>query len=70
MILADSDELDIYMEFDKVSIAGRVMSIQDMGKVSFAYIQDGTDKIQIYIKIFSQKLQCKFRCIYYEDTLK
>jgi lysyl-tRNA synthetase class 2 len=50
IFLADSDELDIYMEFDKVSIAGRVMSIQDMGKVNFAYIQDGTDKIQIYIK--------------------
>jgi lysyl-tRNA synthetase class 2 len=50
LILADSDELDIYMEFDRVSIAGRIMSIQDMGKVSFAYIQDGTDKIQIYIK--------------------
>ena len=33
-----------------VSIAGRLMSITDMGKVGFAYIQDATSRIQIYIK--------------------
>ena len=31
-------------------IAGRIMSIRDMGKASFAVIQDSTGKIQLYIK--------------------
>lgn len=33
-----------------VVMAGRLMSMMDMGKVSFAYLQDGTDRIQIYVK--------------------
>ena len=37
-------------DFESVCIAGRIMSIRDMGKASFAVIQDSTGKIQLYIK--------------------
>ncbi len=37
-------------DFKAVSIAGRVMSVRDMGKANFAVIQDGSGKIQLYIK--------------------
>ena len=33
-----------------VCIAGRVMSVRDMGKANFALLQDAVGKIQIYIK--------------------
>ncbi len=36
--------------FADVCIAGRLMSMRDMGKASFAVIQDSTGKIQIYVK--------------------
>lgn len=37
-------------EFSAVSLAGRILSIRDMGKASFAVLQDATGKIQIYIR--------------------
>ncbi len=37
-------------DFAEVCLAGRIMSVRDMGKASFAVIQDGTGKIQIYVK--------------------
>src|SRR5215210_3734117 len=37
-------------EFARVCIAGRLMSIRDMGKAAFAAIQDSAGKIQIYVK--------------------
>jgi lysyl-tRNA synthetase class 2 len=37
-------------EFANVCIAGRLMSIRDMGKAAFAVIQDSVGKIQVYIK--------------------
>ena len=37
-------------EFASVCLAGRIMSIRDMGKASFAVIQDGSGRIQLYIK--------------------
>lgn len=37
-------------DFADVCIAGRIMSVRDMGKANFAVIQDGVGKIQIYIK--------------------
>lgn len=37
-------------DFSNVCIAGRLMSIRDMGKASFAVLQDSTGKIQLYIK--------------------
>jgi len=38
------------IEFKNISIAGRIMSIRDMGKAAFAVLQDSTGKIQIYVK--------------------
>lgn len=38
------------LNYKDVSIAGRIMSIRDMGKAVFAVIQDATEKIQLYIK--------------------
>lgn len=37
-------------EFSHVCLAGRIMGIRDMGKASFAVLQDSTGKIQIYLK--------------------
>jgi lysyl-tRNA synthetase class 2 len=37
-------------EFPDVCIAGRLMSRRDMGKASFASLQDSSGKIQVYIK--------------------
>lgn len=36
--------------FADISFAGRIMSIRDMGKASFAVLQDNTGRIQIYVK--------------------
>ncbi len=36
--------------FSEISFAGRLMSIRDMGKASFAVLQDHTGRIQIYVK--------------------
>src|SRR5436190_14156733 len=38
------------VDFADVCIAGRIMSVRDMGKANFAVIQDAVGKIQIYIK--------------------
>src|SRR6187549_1326726 len=37
-------------QFTDICIAGRVMSVRDMGKANFAVIQDAVGKIQLYIK--------------------
>jgi lysyl-tRNA synthetase, class II len=37
-------------DFESVCLAGRIMSIRDMGKASFAVIQDSSGRIQLYIK--------------------
>lgn len=37
-------------DFADVCLAGRLMSIRDMGKASFALLQDGAGKIQIYVR--------------------
>ena len=37
-------------DFADISLAGRLMGIRDMGKASFAVLQDSTGKIQLYIK--------------------
>ncbi len=37
-------------DFSEVCIAGRLMSIRDMGKASFAVLQDSVGKIQIYVR--------------------
>ena len=40
----------IAIGFADVYIAGRILSIRDMGKASFAVLQDATGKIQLYIR--------------------
>ncbi len=37
-------------DFADVCLAGRLMSIRDMGKASFAVLQDSAGKVQIYIR--------------------
>ncbi len=37
-------------DFADVCLAGRIMSIRDMGKASFAVLQDSTGRIQIYVR--------------------
>lgn len=37
-------------DFAEVCLAGRIMSIRDMGKASFAVLQDSSDRIQIYVR--------------------
>jgi lysyl-tRNA synthetase, class II len=37
-------------DFAEVCLAGRLMSVRDMGKANFAVIQDSTGRIQLYIK--------------------
>ncbi len=45
--------LENYEEGREVTIAGRLLGMRDMGKASFAHIQDSTGKIQVYINIDS-----------------
>ena len=37
-------------DFEEVCVAGRIMSVRDMGKANFALLQDGEGKIQFYIR--------------------
>jgi lysyl-tRNA synthetase, class II len=37
-------------DFAEVCLAGRIMGVRDMGKASFAVLQDSAGKIQIYMK--------------------
>ena len=37
-------------EYKNISIAGRVMSVRDMGKACFVSLQDATGRIQLYIR--------------------
>jgi lysyl-tRNA synthetase class 2 len=36
--------------FQEVCLAGRIMSVRDMGKASFAVLQDSVGRIQVYIR--------------------
>lgn len=37
-------------EFSEVCLAGRIMSVRDMGKAAFAELQDSNGRIQIYVR--------------------
>ena len=37
-------------DFENVCLAGRIMSVRDMGKASFAELQDSHGRIQIYVR--------------------
>jgi lysyl-tRNA synthetase, class II len=45
-----SFEDDKAAEFSDVCLAGRIMSVRDMGKASFAELQDSQGRIQIYVR--------------------
>ena len=54
-IKANAADIKINFELNQqnyknISIAGRIMSIRDMGKACFAVIQDASGRIQIYIR--------------------
>ncbi len=38
------------LNYKDISIAGRIMSVRDMGKASFAVIQDATGRLQLYVR--------------------
>ncbi len=40
-----------YEEGRSVRIAGRLMTVREMGKSVFAHLQDGTGRIQVYLKL-------------------
>ncbi len=37
-------------EKERVAIAGRIVSLRDMGKASFAHLQDASGRIQVYLR--------------------
>jgi lysyl-tRNA synthetase class 2 len=41
---------DIKNHFNNVCLAGRIMSVRDMGKASFAELQDSHGRIQLYVR--------------------
>ena len=41
---------DTKEEFESVCLAGRIMTVRDMGKASFASLQDSQGRIQIYVR--------------------
>lgn len=41
---------DTKEQFQEISIAGRLMSVRDMGKANFGVLQDNVGKIQVYIR--------------------
>ena len=47
------DCLEQYQEGREVRLAGRLMNMRDMGKASFAHLQDAEGRIQIYINVDS-----------------
>ncbi len=49
-ILANYKEGINNADFAEVCVAGRIMTVRDMGKANFAKLQDSTGRIQIYIK--------------------
>ncbi len=38
------------LNYKDIAIAGRIMSVRDMGKAAFAVIQDATGRVQIYVR--------------------
>jgi lysyl-tRNA synthetase class 2 len=51
--IAAREILERFSELDEkghVTIAGRLMSLREMGKASFAHLQDGSGRIQVYFK--------------------
>lgn len=45
---------------DSFSVAGRIISIRSHGKTTFFHLQDGTGKIQVYIKLDTENKKAVF----------
>ncbi|MFN3471254.1 MAG: lysine--tRNA ligase [Aquificaceae bacterium] len=43
-------QYDLEPNFEKVSLAGRLITLRSMGKAIFGHLQDATGRIQIYVK--------------------
>ena len=48
--ILDTFTIEKAEEFKNITIAGRVMTVRDMGKAAFISLQDSTGRIQLYIK--------------------
>ena len=48
--LLEQTEANGAHESDPVDVTGRLMAVRDMGKSTFAHIQDGAGRIQIYLR--------------------
>src|SRR3989338_6269140 len=48
---------------DKVSVAGRIMTLRVMGKAAFGHVQDSSGKIQFYIRedVVGEKIYKNFK---------
>jgi len=49
-IKSESGDVELAQEFDDVTICGRIVSTRDMGKTVFAHVEDGTGKIQLFLR--------------------
>src|SRR3989344_4044372 len=54
---------------EKVSIMGRIMTLREMGKASFAHIQDQEGQIQVYIREEELKNYDVFKLVDLGDIL-
>jgi len=48
--ILDNFSVEKAEEYKNISIAGRIMSVRDMGKACFVSLQDATGRIQLYIR--------------------
>jgi len=48
--IANNFNVDNAEKYKNISIAGRIMSVRDMGKACFVSLQDSTGRIQVYIR--------------------
>ncbi|MCX6189752.1 MAG: lysine--tRNA ligase [Bacteroidetes bacterium] len=48
--IKNSFSLETAEQYKDICLAGRIMSVRDMGKAAFVVLQDATGKIQIYIR--------------------
>jgi lysyl-tRNA synthetase class 2 len=60
-----------FAEGRTVSIAGRLMTVRDMGKAMFADLRDGSDRFQIYVQknVLGENPFAAFKCLDLGDTI-
>ena len=50
VIFTDTPLVKKAREAESVIVCGRIVSIRDMGKTVFAHVEDGTGKIQLFLR--------------------